>query len=106
MGTILYSQAEFQAAVDALKGYVGQLESVLSECEAKKSEINNFWDDASGQQYSKTINDNITVCKNTIFDTNIQITEFEKTIAGMTDIQNIANSSIEEAQSVVSKLLG
>ena len=71
MATLLYSQAEFQAAVDALKGYVGQLESVLSECEAKKSEINNFWDDASGQQYSKTINDNITVCKNTIFDTNI-----------------------------------
>ncbi len=106
MATLLYSQAEFQAAVDALKQYVGQLESVLSECEAKKSEINSFWDDASGHEYSRVINDNIMNCKNSIFETNLQIIEYEKTIAGMTDIQNIANKSIEEAQSVVSKLLG
>ena len=33
MASLLYSQAEFQAAVDALKSYVSQLEGVLDmEC--------------------------------------------------------------------------
>ena len=105
MASSLYSQAEFQAARDALKGYVSQLEGVLAECEQKKSEIKQFWDDASGEEYTRVINDNIQVCKNAIFDTNLQITEFEKTIAGMKDIQTVADETIGEAASVVSKLL-
>lgn len=105
MASLLYSQAEFQAAVDALKGYVSQLEGVLGDCESKKAQINQFWDDASGEEYTKVINDNIQVCKNAIFDTNLQITEFEKTIAGMKDIQQIEESTVGLASEAVGKLL-
>ena len=105
MASLLYSQAEFQAAVDALKSYVSQLEGVLGDCEAKKAEINQFWDDASGQEYTRVINENIRVCKNAIFDTNLQITEFEKTIAGMSDIQKIEESTVGLAADVVNKLV-
>ena len=81
------------------------MRGVINGIITKKAEINQFWDDASGQEYTRVINDNIRVCKNAIFDTNLQIAEFEKTIAGMSDIQKIEESTVGLASDVVNKLL-
>lgn len=99
-----YTKREYEDKIRDLENYVKTLGNLLTDLESRKKELKNFWDDAEGEKYQKTLNDNIRACKTAIFNTNTTIQELRETVSKMDNTAKAVNEAIDEAANVVSAL--
>lgn len=91
-------QSVYEAKISELEGYLQKLYTLLSDFQAKRSEVDNIWEDADAEEYKQTIDTNMQNVEHGIKITQNQIYELRKLLEVKSTTEGAIKTTIEAAK--------
>lgn len=94
---IKYDKGLYQAKITELEGYHAQLKNHLTNMEALKSKMFNFWEDEKAQSAGRLLSEEIRNVNGTMSDTAVEISVLKGTVEKMGGLDKKQEQELDNA---------
>lgn len=98
------STTKYNARISTLEGHVSALNSLLSEYQAKRNQVNALWDADEAEQYKNAIDEDMNKVQMAIDAAQSNIRELQKVVENMNTANTAVQTIVDEATDMAKKL--